>query len=365
MSVKVGKRILCDVMDLHVFDIATGKHIMTEEDLTTASLDFDVTTKEVRGGKGNPVICILSSGRKVTIKSENPVMNLQNIATQLGTSIVTGENIGYTEKNKLKVDIDGLGVATVVLPKLPLTPANLKFSYKGEDLVVTTDYTIGADKRTVTILKAGVQLKEVIVVESYDYKTSASARTISIDSESYPKGVKLVCDTYLKDTETNIKESLKLIFPKAIPTGKFSMATKSEVDASQTSIEYTVIKSDDADELGYILLEDYTTTPDPILAPVSDLAVTSTVAGKADLVFSASSDATTIGVKYKLTSSSTWLDVAVATTGTSVRMTPAIAPTDTTAQVINLATGTYDFKLNVVGGLHVGDSNIATGIVVA
>ena len=365
MSVKVGKRILCDVMDLHVFDIATGKHIMTEEDLTTASLDFDVTTKEVRGGKGNPVICILSSGRKVTIKSENPVMNLQNIATQLGTSIVTGENIGYTEKNKLKIAIDGLGVATVILPKLPLTPANLKLSYKGEDLVITTDYTLGADKRTITILKAGVQLNEVIVVESYDYKTSASARTISIDSESYPKGVKLVCDTYLKDTETNIKESLKLIFPKAIPTGKFSMATKSEVDASQTSIEYTVIKSDDMDELGYILLEDYTKVPDPILAPISDLVVTSTVSGKADMVFSASADATTITAKYKLTSDTIWTDVAIATTGTGTRMTPAIAPADTTAQIINLATGNYDFKLTVTGGTHQGDSNITLNIAVA
>lgn len=364
MSVKIGKRILCDVMDLHVFDIATGKHIMTEEDLTTASLEFDVTTKEVRGGKGNPVICILSSGRKVTIKSENPVMNLQNIATQLGTSIVTGENIGYTEKNKLKVQING-GIAQIILPKLPLNPTNLKYSYKGTDLVPTTDYVLHADNRTVDVLVAGVQLNDVVVVESYEYKTSASARTISIDSESYPKGVKLVCDTYLKDTETNIKESLKVVFPKAIPTGKFSMATKSEVDASQTSIEYTVIKSDDSDELGYILMEDYTTTPDPIVAQISDLAVTSTTAGKADLTFSASPDATSITASYRLNGTTSWTTVPVATTGSTVRMATAIAPADTTAQVINLTTGDYDFKLTVVGGLHAGDSNTILKVTVA
>lgn len=368
MAIQFGKRILADVMNVHAYDNETGKHIMTEEDLTTADLEFDVTTKEVRGGQGNPVICVLSSGRKVTVKTANPVMDIQNIATQLGTEIVTGENVGYTSRNKLKIAIDVSLVATIVLPKIPLNPANLKLSYKGTDLVFTTDYTIGADKRTITILKAGVQLNEVVVVESYDYKTSASARTINIDAESYPKGVRLVCETFLLDTGTKKKETLKMIFPKALPTGKFTMATKSEVDASNTAVEYTIIKPDDEDNMGYMLIEDYDSIFDPLtppVIPISDLAVTSTVAGKADLVFSASSDATSIGAKYKLTSDSVWTDVNVATTGTGIRMATTISTTDTTKQIINLVSGTYDFKLVVVGGTHAGESNLATGIVVA
>jgi len=364
MAIQFGKRILADVMNVHVFDNETGLHLMTEEDLTTADLEFDVTTKEVRGGQGNPVICVLSSGRKVTVKTANPVMDIENIATQLGTSIVTGENVGYTTRNKLKIAIDG-ATATIILPKVPLTPANLKLSYKGIDLALTTGYTIGSDNRTITILTAGVKLNEVVVVESYDYKTSANARTINIDAESYPSGVRLVCETFLLDTGTKKKETLKMVFPKALPTGKFTMATKSEVDASNTALEYTIIKPDDEDNMGYMLIEDYDSIFDPVLAPISNLTATSTVAGKADLTFSVSSDATSITAKYKLTSDTVWIDCPVATTGTSTRIATAISTTDVAKQIINLASGTYDFKLNVVGGIHAGDSNIVTGIVVA
>lgn len=364
MAIQFGKRILADVMNVHAFDNETGKHIMTEEDLTTADLEFDVTQKEVRGGQGNPVICVLSSGRKVTVKTANPVMDIQNIATQLGTEIITGENIGYTTRNKLKIAIDGSNVATIVLPKVPLTPANLKLSYKGVNLVVTTDYTIGTDKRTIIILKVGVQLNEVVVVESYDYKTTASAKTINIDAESYPKGVKLVCETFLLDTGTKKKETLKMVFPKALPTGKFTMATKSEVDASSTAVEYTIIKPDDEDNMGYMLIEDYSSIFDPLVVTINDLAVTSTVAGKADLTFSASSDATSIGAKYKLTTDSVWTDVNVATSGTGVRMASLISTTDTSKQIINLPSGNYDFKLVVVGGTHEGESNVVTAITI-
>jgi hypothetical protein len=99
--------------------------------------------------------------------------------------------------------------------------------------------------------------------------------------------------------------------------------------------------------------------------PISNLAVTSTVAGKADLTFSASADATTVVASYRLNGTTTWTPVPIATTGTGTRMTPAIAPADTTAQIINLATGNYDFLITVTGGTHQGDSNIALNIAVA
>lgn len=362
MAIQLGKRILADVMNVHVFDNVTGKHMMTEEDLTTGDLEFDVTTKEVRGGQGNPVICILSSGRKVTVKTANPVMDLQNIATQLGTTIVTGENVGYTSRNKLKIAINGSSVATIVLPKTPITPANLKLSYKGTDLVVATDYTIGTDKRTITILTVGVILNEVIVVESYDYKTSATARTINIDAESYPKGVRIVCETFLIDTGTNKKETLKMIFPKAIPTGKFTMATKSEVDASSTALEYTVMKPDDDDIMGYMLIEDYDSIFDPLTpatTPITDLSATGGTV-KADLTFSPSALATSVTLKYKISTDTVYSDIATSGS-TGARIASALTSASTSASVLGLtATTSYQFKLVVVGGTNAGESNIVT-----
>ena len=98
--------------------------------------------------------------------------------------------------------------------------------------------------------------------------------------------------------------------------------------------------------------------------PISNLAVTSTVAGKADLTFDASPDATNVVASYRLNGSTTWTPVTIASTGSSTRMT-AIAPTDSTAQIVNLATGSYDFLITVTSGTHQGDSNITLNIAVA
>lgn len=99
--------------------------------------------------------------------------------------------------------------------------------------------------------------------------------------------------------------------------------------------------------------------------PISNLAVTSTVAGKADMTFASSADATTVVASYRLNSATPWTVVPIATTGTGVRMTPTIAPADTTAQIINLATGNYDFLITVTNGSHAGDSNIVLNVAIA
>jgi len=152
-----------------------------------------------------------------------------------------------------------------------------------------------------------------------------------------------------------LENSLTLTFDADTPS-KFELQMKVNADA--------VLKDENGDNL-FFELKQLAPIITPVITPISILAVTSTVAGKADFVFPSSSDATSIGAKYKLTADSVWTDINVATTGTGVRMATAIGIADSTKQIINLPSGTYDFKLVVVDGTHAGDSNLATGVIVA
>ena len=93
---------------------------------------------------------------------------------------------------------------------------------------------------------------------------------------------------------------------------------------------------------------------------ISNLAGTSSVAGKVALTFNAPTGATSVDLQYKLSSGSTWASVATSGT-TGVYISGALTSVSTGTTVNGLTTTSpYDFKVIVTDGSYEGTSNIIT-----
>lgn len=250
---KLQRTLIADVFDAAFYQ--GDRLAFVSDTLTDAGIDVKVNEKEVRGGKGNGLIATLHSSRDITVKLTDPVFRFETLAMQLGTDIVTGEGIGYCMIRYYPVKVES-AKKQITLEKLPLKATDVELFHKGEKLKAE-DYVI--TDSVVEFKSDKVKELDKITVYPYAYRTNASARLIEINSDTFATGGKLVLETI----EINEKEiptaRLFYVFENALPTGNFSINSKSEKDASPVELELKIAKPADSSKVGYILREDIDT----------------------------------------------------------------------------------------------------------
>lgn len=247
MAKKIGRRLIADVFDLAFKQ--NGKIAITSETLTDAGIDFEVTEKEITGGRGNGRIATLYSNRKVNVKATDPVFDYNVLALNLGQNIVTGAGVGYQMKQKLKVTLNA-SAKEITLAETPIKTTDIEIYHNGTQLE-TSKFTVSAKK--VTITDTSVNENDLITVMPYSYMTAATAEKISITSDTYAEGGELVLETLEIDDKKRPVAKLQYIFYNATPSGKFSVNTKSERDAAPTTLEFAIDKPEHTNEIGYII----------------------------------------------------------------------------------------------------------------
>jgi hypothetical protein len=364
MAKTIGKRLIADVFDLAFFQ--DGKIAIVAEDLQSGNIEIKVNEKKVKGGKGNATICTLHSDRDISVKAENPVFDYGVLATNLGSDVVVGNHIAYTQRTKTKVRVDGT-TKFIMLGREPLPTEELSVYHKFAQLTKNTDYTISG--KLITFLKTDVLEADAVQVDPYKYRTNATAKKISINANTYAKAGTLVLTTYEIDTETNKENQIQFVFPNASPTGNFTVNTKAEVDAASQALEFTINKPDGSDEVGYITEDEYVpeadtiSLPTPVVTPIGDLTATSTIASEADFTFTAPTGATSVELLYKLSTDTTYSTVATSGT-TGVHMNSPLTATSTSATVLGLTSSdSYNFKLSYVISGTSYESNVATATI--
>jgi hypothetical protein len=242
--------VVADVFDVVLID-ADGEVVGTTT-LQDAKIDVKVKESEVRGGKGNHLLGVLHSDRDITINLTDINFRYEWMAKQLGQSIQTGAGVAYAMPKWYEVE-DNAGANVITLEQTPSSAASLAiYDASGRKLALTTDYTVATNK--VTIVDADIDAGDTLEVRTYTYATAADTQTIEFDGSVFAKGVKAVLETLEIDESTEEPmNKLQYHFEKALPTGNFTIETKSDKAASAQKFDLRVIKPKTDSAVGKVL----------------------------------------------------------------------------------------------------------------
>jgi hypothetical protein len=247
--------LIADCFDVLLVDNTTGSMIASTT-LSSADINITADEKEVRAGRGDALIAVLHSGRKVDVKLSEVTFKYDWIAQQLGQTV--GDAAATTAWALSKwyecVDIDGAEVGTAIgftLDEIPLaTGSGLKiYDSTGKEVALTTGYTITGKEVTITTGVIGDRYE----VRGYKYTTAATATTINIDHTSFAKGVTCVLETLEIEEDESELAKVQYIFESILPSGNVTISTKKERDANVTDFTFKAIKPKDATCIGKVI----------------------------------------------------------------------------------------------------------------
>ncbi len=225
--------VVADVFDVVLID--SEGEVFGTTTLQDAGLEFKVQESDVRAGKGNQLQGILHSDRDIAINLNDISFRYDWIAKQLGQSITTGAGVAYAMPTWYEV----IGsTPTITLASTPVDGNDLVI-FDSSNVKITT-YTLAGSTVTFT---SGAVAGDNVLVKTYTYATSASTETIEIDNSVFAKGVKAILETIEIETTTEAKTAtLQWQFTNALPSGNFTVNTKSAKEASVQSFNLRVVK---------------------------------------------------------------------------------------------------------------------------
>lgn len=345
---RFGDFIVADVFN--VYGKRNGKIVVMEEDNTDVGLSLKTTIKEITAGQYNKVICNLRGDKKLEVTMTTPKFSMDTLAEALGQDIIIGNGEGMSSIQKSKIT-DGL---TINLKRVPKDESDLVIRFKGNTLILGTDYTYS--EGIVTIITGTVNVGDTVEITPFVFTTTSQAKRIPIDSTTFPDGLELWLKTFAVSKTDGVEGELIFRFYEAMADGALEFSTKSARDAVNSKVTYKVVAGDD-DTMGEVIF--IPNSGSETITPISNLTGTAGTL-KATLAFSpVGNDATSVDVFYKETTGTTFTKVP--TTGTGVKLSSALTSISTSATVNNLTSGkSYDFKLVYTINDDVYESNSVT-----
>ena len=241
--------LVADVFSIQI-QTDTGS-LIASTTLSSADIKITVDEKEVRGGKGDNLIAILHSARKVEITTSEMLFKWDWIANQLGQTAVVGATVAWAIP-KFYTAATTTGV-TIGISPLPLaTNSGIEIYSSAGVLIPSANYTVVAATGIITFT-SGVTAGNIVEVRGYKYTTAATASTISIDNTSFADGVVCILSTIEIDEDETPLNMIQFQFDEVLPSGNFDVATKSARDASVSNFTFKAIKPRTSDTIGRII----------------------------------------------------------------------------------------------------------------
>jgi len=241
--------LVADVFDI-LLQTDTGS-LIASTTLSSADIKISVDEKEVRGGKGDNLIAILHSARKVEISTSEMLFKWDWIANQLGQTAVVGATTAWAMPT-FYTAATTTGVTITLSPK-PLASASGIEIYKTDGtLVAPANYTVVA-ATGVTTFSSGVVAGDIVEVRGYKYTTAATASTITINNTSFAEGVVCILSTIEVDEDETPLNVIQIQLDEVLPSGNFDISTKSARDASVSNFTFKAIKPRTSDTIGRMI----------------------------------------------------------------------------------------------------------------
>lgn len=249
-----------EVMDVTLYDMATGKPVVSFDTLKTSSIEVTAEKVYARGGKGNPKLITWELNKEATLTIEDALFTPKSMELVSGLATEKGkQNVYMRQKNEfdttgerpvdkgisypLTADESG----KIALAYTPNETADKILVYEQDnDCEEAMDMT-GATLEGKNLTVAAAAGKKVIVY--YTYETSETAETYVIDSSHFAGTYKLVGDTVVRNQLTGKDEPFQVIIPNLKWTSNFTLGFTAEGDPETTTFECEIMRSANNDQL--------------------------------------------------------------------------------------------------------------------
>ena len=207
------KKFVTSVADAYGYD-TSGNLLFVGKTLLDSSLATALSSADVRGGKGAPLLYTYYHSPDMTVEISDAQWNLDFLANATGGTVVTGSNVYYEEN----VTLGAGGTGTVTKTPLAVTGTTI---YGWVTLVSGTVEKVTFTGSAFTC--AGAE-NDVVCVRYY-YLNSA-ARSLTILSSMIPSIVRLVLEVQLNssDVTSNLIGRVQIIIPRCTFTGNFTIS---------------------------------------------------------------------------------------------------------------------------------------------
>lgn len=243
--------LVADIFDV-LIQTDTGDMIASTT-LSSADVKIAVDEKEITAGKGDALVAILHSARKVDISLAEVTFKWDWIANQLGQTETTGMAVAYAMP-KFYTCVDSTGSIVINLDQAPKFTAA-----QTQDIKIFTSAGVPVDNSEIAILAKKVTLTsgavagDIMEVRGYSYETPATASTILIDNKSFADGAKVILSTLEIDEDESVLAEIQIQLDECLPSGNFEINTKSQRDASVSNFSFRAIKPRTSDNLGRMI----------------------------------------------------------------------------------------------------------------
>lgn len=235
-----------------VFDVVIKKangDVLGRTELQDANIEVSQDTNDVRAGKGNGLYAILHSNQDININLTDVVWDLKSVALHLGQEVITGEATAWAMPKDYQVSNDGTD-DKITLDNTPISEADLVIHDKDGELIADSNYLLSGSDVT---FSGGVAVGDWVTVQTYKYTTDATAETVKIEQDKFPKDVMIVLETLEIDQNESPKSKIQYQFDRTKPSASFSINTSSERNANTHESSFRVMKPKHTSEVGRVI----------------------------------------------------------------------------------------------------------------
>lgn len=243
-----------EVMDVILYDMATGVPVIFFDTLKTSSLNVTSEKVYARGGKGNSKLITWELNKEAKLTCEDALISPKSLELISGVATKIGAQTIYMRQNsdyelvlgvlKDKGDQYPLTASATGAITLAYTPneavANI-LVYDANDDCGTPIAMTGATLSSKVLTIAAAANKEVVVY--YSFTSAATTETYVIDSSHFSGTYKMVGNTVIRNRDSGKDEAFQVVIPNLKWSSDLTLDFKAEGDPSPTSFECEIMKA--------------------------------------------------------------------------------------------------------------------------
>lgn len=242
-----------EVLDATLYDISTGKPVISFDTLKTSEIEVTTSKTYARGGKGNARLMTWEQLDGAIVRISDALLSPKSLELVSGMARSVGTKTVYMRQKSVWESVDGtmtdkgsnypLTCSSSGVITLAFTPkesaSNILVYLADDDCGTAVDMT-GAtlSGTTLTLGSTGITTagtKNVIVYYTYD--TGSTAETYVVDAEHFSGTYKLVGDTVVRNQATGKDESFQIVIPSLKWQSGLKLSFSAEGDPSVQDFE--------------------------------------------------------------------------------------------------------------------------------
>ena len=190
----MAKKFLVGVGNVYAYNKATSDLLFTSKAMLDTSIEVSTDSTNINGGQGNPLQFIYFHTPEMSLTLTDTQFNLEMIAANVGSTIVTGDDV-WTEET---VTLGGGGAGSVTgTPIVTPDETSTIYGWVTQSDGTTTRVTFTGQGFT---LAGGTSGEDVCV---RFYETDSAARSVTINANFIPSSVRLVIDAQLASGDSS------------------------------------------------------------------------------------------------------------------------------------------------------------------